>query len=82
MEQGGHGGRVGPLVHATVEKAVLYRGVMGVFTAARERFLVHLRPEDVHLALPEPRPPVAEVEAALAQLEEWGTSGPTTTPAG
>lgn len=72
MAQRGHDGRIDPLVHATVEKAGLYRAVMSAFTVARERFLVHLRPEDVHLGLPEPRPPVAEVEAALAQLEEWG----------
>jgi hypothetical protein len=37
-----------PFAHVHAEKSSLYRGVMQVFVAAKERFLLHLRPEDVH----------------------------------
>ncbi|MFF4254968.1 TIGR02677 family protein [Streptomyces sp. NPDC001663] len=63
-----------PFAHLTVPNAVLYRRVMGAFLAAKERFAVHLRPEDVFAALaPEHRP--AELDAvvkALDSLVEWG----------
>jgi hypothetical protein len=36
-----------PFSHLDAPNAGLYRGVMGVFVAAKRRFLVHLRPEDV-----------------------------------
>jgi uncharacterized protein (TIGR02677 family) len=63
-----------PFVHLTAPNAELYRAVMGVFTAAKERFTVHLRPEDVLGALP-PERRTGEVEAvinALDRLTEWG----------
>jgi uncharacterized protein (TIGR02677 family) len=49
---------------------------MGVFTAAKERFVVHLRPEDVAEALghdPHAEPVSPEhVEDALRSLQQWG----------
>ncbi|MEU6261417.1 TIGR02677 family protein [Streptomyces sp. NPDC047043] len=63
-----------PFAHLTVPNAALYRRVMGAFLAAKERFAVHLRPEDVFAALaPQHRP--AELDAvvkALDSLVEWG----------
>ena len=59
-----------PFAHVNVEKAPLYRAVMQVFVSAKERFLVHLRPEDVHERLDETAR--EEVERALQQLVEWG----------
>ncbi|TGB05616.1 TIGR02677 family protein [Streptomyces sp. MZ04] len=60
--------------HLTVPHAALYRQVMGAFLAAKERFAVHLRPEDVRAALPpEGRPADQEaVVKALDSLVEWG----------
>ncbi|MCF6522808.1 TIGR02677 family protein [Streptomyces sp. JJ36] len=63
-----------PFAHLTVPNAALYRQVMRAFLAAKERFAVHLRPEDVYAALPpEQRPgdPDALVKA-LDSLVEWG----------
>jgi uncharacterized protein (TIGR02677 family) len=63
-----------PFAHLDAPNAELYRGVMGVFVAAKRRFLVHLRPEDVLESLRGPDRPaveVAAVEAALKQLESW-----------
>jgi uncharacterized protein (TIGR02677 family) len=63
-----------PFAHLDAPNAALYRGVMGVFVAAKRRFLVHLRPEDVLETLRGLNgPPVeaAAVEAALKQLESW-----------
>ncbi|RPF44980.1 uncharacterized protein (TIGR02677 family) [Streptomyces sp. Ag109_G2-6] len=64
----------GPFAHLTVQNTALYRHVMRVFVVAKERFAVHLRPEDVHAALPgEVRP--AELDAvvkALDSLVGWG----------
>jgi len=60
-----------PFGYLTVPNAALYRRVMGTFVQAKRRFIVHLRPEDVHEAL---RSEV-EVEAiveALHRLVEWG----------
>ncbi len=59
-----------PFAHVNAEKAPLYRGVMQVFVAAKERFLVHLRPEDVHERLGEAAR--EEIERALQQLVDWG----------
>ncbi|WP_435846953.1 DUF2397 family protein [Streptomyces eurythermus] len=41
-----------PFARLTAPNAALYRQVMRVFLTAKERFAVHLRPEDVHAALP------------------------------
>ncbi|WP_406460339.1 TIGR02677 family protein [Streptomyces sp. NBC_01622] len=63
-----------PFAHLTVPNAALYRRVMGAFLAAKERFAVQLRPEDVFAALPpEHRPAdVDTVVKALDSLVEWG----------
>ncbi|UGQ11164.1 TIGR02677 family protein [Yinghuangia sp. ASG 101] len=62
-----------PFMHLTVANTALYRRVMGVFVQAKREFVVHLRPEDVHLGLPvEERPTLESVGAALDQLAKWG----------
>lgn len=64
--------------HVSVEKALLYRSVMDCFAAAKRQFRLHLRPDEVlaegHWALPaeQASPRIEEVQAALAQLTEWG----------
>lgn len=66
--------RYGPFAHLTVQNTVLYRHIMRVFVGAKERFAVHLRPEDVHTALPagiRPAEPEAVVNA-LDKLVAWG----------
>ncbi|MEU9115943.1 DUF2397 family protein [Streptomyces sp. NPDC048483] len=63
-----------PFAHLTAPHAPLYRQVMRTFLAAKQRFAVHLRPEDVHAALDAQSRPV-DVEAvtqALDKLVEWG----------
>ncbi|MFP8882436.1 TIGR02677 family protein [Streptomyces mangrovi] len=65
-----------PFAHLTVPNAALYRQVMRTFTAAKERFAVHLRPEDVQAALePGPGEQPADLDTvvkALDSLVEWG----------
>ncbi|MCT9093776.1 TIGR02677 family protein [Streptomyces sp. ASQP_92] len=64
----------GPFAHLTVPNTPLYRQVMRVFLVAKERFAVHLRPEEVHAALPADIRP-AEPEAVVAALDKlvvWG----------
>ncbi|GHJ40673.1 TIGR02677 family protein [Streptomyces sp. TS71-3] len=63
-----------PFAHLTVPHAALYRRVMRAFLAAKERFAVHLRPEDVHAALPPEQRPgdLDAVVKALDSLVEWG----------
>ncbi|MEU6976807.1 TIGR02677 family protein [Streptomyces sp. NPDC046371] len=63
-----------PFAHLTVPNTPLYRHVMRAFLAAKERFAVHLRPEDVHTVLPAGVRP-AELDAvtgALDKLVGWG----------
>ncbi|MFJ7291400.1 TIGR02677 family protein [Streptomyces collinus] len=63
-----------PFAHLTAPNAPLYRQVMRAFLAAKERFAVHLRPEDVYAALEAGDRP-ADLEAvtqALDQLVVWG----------
>ncbi|MDX3356392.1 TIGR02677 family protein [Streptomyces sp. ME01-24h] len=66
----------GPFAHLSTPTAALYRQIMRVFLRAKERYAVHLRPEDVHAALPlDVRPAEAETVAkALGSLSqpEWG----------
>ncbi|WP_171162526.1 TIGR02677 family protein [Streptomyces sp. I05A-00742] len=71
---GPRGGGYAPFAHLTAPNAALYRRVMRAFLTAKDRFAVHLRPEDVHAALPpEHRPPDLEaVVKALDSLVEWG----------
>ncbi|WP_327400735.1 TIGR02677 family protein [Streptomyces sp. NBC_01288] len=63
-----------PFAHLTVPNAALYRQVMHAFLVAKERFAVHLRPEDVYAVLDAGSRP-ADVEAvvkALDSLVNWG----------
>jgi len=75
-------GQIRAFAHLTAEKAGIYRDVMRVFTDAKARFSLHLRPEEVAEALRlrgrscfsaettafDDR----HVEAVLNQLCEWG----------
>jgi uncharacterized protein (TIGR02677 family) len=64
--------------HVSVEKSALYRGVMECFAAAKRQFRLHLRPDEVlaegrwDLLAGQVPPRIEEVQAALAQLTEWG----------
>lgn len=63
--------------YLTAQKSELYRAVMLAFVAAKRRFTVHLRPEDVRDALrhhsdPGPGTELDAVAAALVALEGWG----------
>lgn len=64
----------GPFAHLTAPNVLLYRSVMRAFLAAKGRFAVHLRPEDVYAGLPVAvRPEEAEsVVGALDKLVGWG----------
>lgn len=71
--------------HVSAEKAALYRAVMQAFAAAKRQFRLHLRPDEVLAegrwdTLPAP-PRLEELQAALAQLTDWGNleSQPDTT---
>ncbi len=66
-------GRFKPFAYLATQNAGLYRRVMLAFVAAKRRFVVHLRNEDVlaELAADGPADPKA-VADALAQLVEWG----------
>ena len=66
-------GRFKPFAYLATQNAGLYRRVMLAFVAAKRRFVVHLRSEDVlaELAADGPADPKA-VADALAQLVEWG----------
>src|SRR5688572_8313847 len=58
-----------PFAHLTTPNADLYRAVMGAFVRAKRRFVVHLRPEDVHEELDADITAVAD---ALSRLKDWG----------
>src|SRR5262249_8012957 len=64
------------LAYVTAEKASLYRAIMRVFMESKERFALHLRPQEISDAIGncglQKSPDEAEVETALAQLCEWG----------
>ncbi|MEY9875120.1 hypothetical protein ABH931_004621 [Streptacidiphilus sp. MAP12-33] len=71
-----------PFAYLQAPNAALYGQVLAVFAAARERFIVHLRPEDVAAELRRDARPdrsanagVAAAQAvgdALEQLVAWG----------
>lgn len=65
-----------PFAYLQAPNAVLYGRVLGVFAAARERFIVHLRPEDVAAELRSEGDgalvPVEAVGGALEKLVDWG----------
>ena len=66
-------GRFKSFAYLATPNAWLYRRVMLAFVAAKRRFVVHLRSEDVldELALDGPADPKAVIDA-LSQLVEWG----------
>lgn len=59
-----------PFAHLNVPNAALYRDVMGIFARAKERFIVHLRPEDV--AAESAHDSDEQLAQALEQLVQWG----------
>lgn len=56
--------------YLTTQNAELYRRVMLEFVAAKRRFVVHLRDEDVWAALPDDDPDA--IAEALKRLRDWG----------
>uniref|UniRef100_UPI003F49A869 TIGR02677 family protein n=1 Tax=Cupriavidus yeoncheonensis TaxID=1462994 RepID=UPI003F49A869 len=60
--------------HLSTEKSELYRGIMDVFAAAKRQYRLQLRPDEVLAegTWPNGEPRIEEVNAALAQLTEWG----------
>lgn len=56
--------------HLTAEKADRYRQVMQVFLRAKQRFVLHLRPAEVVVALGVADPDA--IQSLLAQLVDWG----------
>lgn len=61
--------------HVSAEKAALYRAVMDSFAAAKRQFRLHLRPDEVlaeGVWAGDSPPRIEEIQAALAQLSEWG----------
>ncbi|WP_119154229.1 TIGR02677 family protein [Caldimonas tepidiphila] len=60
--------------HVSAEKSALYRAVMDVFAAAKRQYRLQLRPDEVlaEASWPGERPRIEEVNAALAQLADWG----------
>jgi uncharacterized protein (TIGR02677 family) len=60
-----------PFAHLSAPNAALYREVLMTFARARDRFIVHMRPEDVVADLGRPGE-TDDVVAALDKLVEWG----------
>ena len=58
-----------PFAYLDAPKSALYRRVMAAFTAAKQGFVVHLRPDDLAETLPEYTP--EEITDALGQLVAW-----------
>jgi uncharacterized protein (TIGR02677 family) len=59
-----------PFAHLSAPNAALYRAVLRAFARAKERFIVHLRPEDVAAELR--RDSDDQLAQALEKLVEWG----------
>ncbi|XRQ04547.1 TIGR02677 family protein, partial [Actinomadura welshii] len=59
-----------PFAHLSAPNAALYREVLQSFSRAKERFIVHLRPEDVAAELR--RESDEQLAQALEKLVEWG----------
>lgn len=53
---------------SATEHADAYRAIMREFAMAKERFIVHMRPEELRHAVPR----TADLTALLVQLVEWG----------
>lgn len=60
-----------PFAHLSAPNATFYRDVLMTFARARDRFIVHMRPEDVIADLGRPGE-TEQVVAALGKLAEWG----------
>ena len=60
-----------PFAHLSAKNARLYRDVLLTFARARDRFIVHMRPEDVTADLGRPGE-VETVAGGLEQLVDWG----------
>lgn len=58
----------GPFAHLSAPHVLLYRSVMRAFLTAKERFAVHLRPEDVHAGLSGATRP-AELDVVVKALD-------------
>lgn len=56
--------------HLTTPNVQIYRRTMAAFVSAKQRFVVHLRPEDVHEVLRDLE--LSQVNDALTGLVEWG----------
>jgi uncharacterized protein (TIGR02677 family) len=65
-----------PFAHLATPNVVSYRQIMAEFVAAKRRFVVHLRTEDLHEALTREQVDghvsIETVADALSQLVEWG----------
>ncbi|MEV5711946.1 TIGR02677 family protein [Actinoallomurus sp. NPDC052274] len=59
-----------PFAHLSAPNVVFYRQVLQAFARAKERFIVHLRPEDVAAELG--RGSDEQLDQALGKLVEWG----------
>lgn len=63
-----------PFAHLSAPNAPQYRAVMRTFARAKERFIVHLRPEDVAAELG--RESDEQLAQTLEQLVNWGNLRP------
>ncbi len=63
-----------PFAHLSAPNASLYRDVLRTFARAKERFIVHLRPEDVAAELG--RESDEQLAQTLEQLVNWGNLRP------
>ena len=74
-----------PFAHLYTDNSDRYRGVLTVFMRAKDRFIVHLRPEDVYADLAHAHD-LDDIVQALVQLAAWGNlradpdTGRVTTP--
>jgi uncharacterized protein (TIGR02677 family) len=59
-----------PFAHLSAPNVAFYRQVLRAFARAKERFIVHLRPEDVAAELG--RGSDEQLDQALEKLVEWG----------
>jgi uncharacterized protein (TIGR02677 family) len=64
-----------PFAHLDAEKADLYRDILRVFSQAKQRFVVHLRPEDVRAEI-STAVELDAVTSALESLTAWGNLHP------
>ena len=68
--------RLRAFAYLNTERTALYRAIMRVFMSAKARFTLHLRPQEIVSAVGTAglaeAPDATAVEAALAQLREWG----------